>query len=89
VPVDAVGSAAGVRENITELCEDANLQVLLTDDVDNLSVRFQRVKVTGEDISGVKLLPLFHTMQLPSRRRLFTELHSTLDKSEMKPGQDF
>jgi len=80
VPVDAVGSAAGVRENISELCEDANLQVLLTDDVDNLSVRFQRVKVTGEDISGVKLLPLFHIMQPPSSRRLFKELHSTLNK---------
>jgi len=52
IPIDAVSK--DVREHISQICEDANLEVLLTDDVENLSVRFQRVKVTGEDISGVK-----------------------------------
>jgi len=42
-----------VSEQIAQICEDSRLEALLTDDVGNLSVRFQRVKVTGEDISGV------------------------------------
>ena len=53
IPTDGISSRS-VSEHISQLCGDANLEVLLTDDVDNLSVRFQRVKVTGEDISGVK-----------------------------------
>jgi len=52
--IDAVSNKGDVPEHIRQICEDSKLEALLTDDVDNLSVRFQRVKVTGEDISGVK-----------------------------------
>jgi len=52
--VDAFSNMADVPEHIGQIWEDLKLEALLTDHVDNLSVRFQRVKVTGEDISGVK-----------------------------------
>jgi len=52
--LDAVSDLGDVPRHISQICEDLHLEALLTDDVDNLSVRFQRVKVTGEDISGVK-----------------------------------
>jgi len=64
--VDAVGagSECNVSEHIIQIAEDSHLEALLTDDVCNLSVRFQRVKVTGEDISGVESL-LFFLLRLP------------------------
>jgi len=67
--LDAVGDLSAVSEQITQICEDSHLEALLTDDIGNLSVRFQRVKVTGEDISGVyvKTLHFFclHLFALP------------------------
>ena len=66
--VDA-GSTRGVLvpEHISQIFQDANLSALLTDDVSNLSVRFQRVKITGEDISGVKYcLFSIHYSYLPA-----------------------
>lgn len=59
VTLDAIGRLGDVSEQITQICEDSHLEALLTDDVGNLSVPFQRVKVTGEDITGVNAAAFF------------------------------
>ena len=53
---DGMSFPDGVPGHISQICEDSRLEALLTDDVGNLSVCFQRVRVTGEDISGVNCL---------------------------------
>jgi len=54
IALDALGSMSYVPNHISQICQDSQLESLLTDDVHNLSVRFRRVKVTGEDITGVE-----------------------------------
>lgn len=67
----------GVPGHISQICEDSRLEALLTDDVGNLSVCFQRVRVTGEDISGVNCLSDLVVSYRTCRRKVASGLTLT------------